>query len=203
MALLYQILGHICGLHFMMTLDTFAVTAYRKPEVADACLTLQQELGLDVPVLLFCAWYASTRGELDDKLLAQVIETSRPFSLHVVQPLRQVRRWMKQPADSQNTIMMAANKEAWQSLRETIKSIEISAELLWLDALQSLTESQALRAKNTNLSQYKVMENMHRYCQTFKSAAERDAINVHALLSRIAEAGQQLCREQIGRSLQP
>jgi hypothetical protein len=110
---------------------------------------------------------------------------------------------MKQPADSQNTIMMAANKEAWQSLRETIKSIEISAELLWLDALQSLTESQALRAKNTNLSQDKVMENMQRYCQTFKSAAERNAINVHALLSRIAEAGQQLCRDQIGRSLQP
>lgn len=187
----------------MMTLDTFAVTIYGKPEVADACLTLQQELGLDVPVLLFCAWYACTRGELDDKLLAQVIETSRPFSLHVVQPLRQARRWMKQPADSQKAIMMAANQEAWQFLREKIKSIEISAELLWLDALQNLTESQALRAKNTNLSEDKVMQNMQRYCQTLKSAAERDVINVNALLSRIAEAGQQLCRDQTVQSLQP
>jgi uncharacterized protein (TIGR02444 family) len=185
----------------MMTLDAFAITVYREPEVADACLTLQQELGVDVPVLLFCAWFACTRGELDDKMLAQVIETSRPFSLHVVQPLRQVRRWMKQPADSQKTIMMAANQEAWQSLRETIKSIEISAELLWLDALQNLTESQALRAKNTNLGEDKVMENMQRYCQTFKSAAERDALNIYALISRIAEAVHQLYRDQTVQSL--
>jgi uncharacterized protein (TIGR02444 family) len=187
----------------MMTLEAFAITIYRKPEVADACLTLQQALGVDVPVLLFCAWYACTRGELDDKMLAQVIESSRPFSLHVVQPLRQARRWMKQPADSQKAIMMAANQEAWQFLREKIKSIEISAELLWLDALQNLTESQALRAKKTNLSEDNAMENMQRYCQTFKSAAERDAIIVNALIARIAEAGQQLCRDQTVQSLQP
>jgi len=176
----------------MIKLDAFAITVYRKPEVADACLTLQQELGLDVPVLLFCAWFACNHGELDDKMLAQVIERSRPFSLHVVQPLRQVRRWMKQPAETQQSIDIPANQEAWQSLREKIKSIEISAELLWLDALQSLTESQALSAKNMNLREDNVMENMQRYCQRFKSAVERDALNVNALISRIAEAGKHL-----------
>jgi uncharacterized protein (TIGR02444 family) len=196
MALLYQNLRHICGLHFMMKLDAFAITVYRIPEVADACLTLQQELGLDVPVLLFCAWYAGTSGELDEKMLAQVVERSRPFSLNVVQPLRQVRRWMKQPTDAQKSINIATNQEAWQSLRETIKSIEISAELLWLDALQSLTESQALLASNTNLREDNVTGNMLRYCQTFKSAAERDALSVNELVARIAEAGKQQLGDQ-------
>jgi uncharacterized protein (TIGR02444 family) len=184
-----------------MTLDTFAIAVYRKPQVADACLTLQQELGLDVPVLLFSAWFACIHGKIDEKMLAEVIERSRPFSLHVVQPIRQVRRWMKQPADSQKTMMIAANEEAWQSLRERIKSIEISAELLWLDALQNLTESQVLRAKNTHFREDSIMENMQRYCQTFKSAAERDALNVNALISRIAEAGYQLYRDQTVQSL--
>jgi uncharacterized protein (TIGR02444 family) len=185
----------------MMTLDIFAITVYRKHDVADACLTLQQELGLDVPVLLFCAWYAGTHGELDEKMLAKVIERSRPFSLHVVQPLRQARRWMKQPADSQKAIMMAANQEAWQSLREKIKSIEISAELLWLDALQNLTESQASRAKKINFCERNAMENMQRYCQTFKSAAERDALKVNELISRIAEAGKQQFGDKSAQSL--
>jgi endonuclease III len=108
---------------------------------------------------------------------------------------------MKQPADSQKTMMIAANEEAWQSLRERIKSIEISAELLWLDALQNLTESQVLRAKNTHFKEDSIMENMQRYCQTFKSAAERDALNVNALISRIAEAGYQLYRDQTVQSL--
>jgi uncharacterized protein (TIGR02444 family) len=184
-----------------MTLDTFAIAVYRKPEVADACLTLQEELGLDVPVLLFSAWFACTCGKIDEKMLAEVIDRSRPFSLHVVQPIRQVRRWMKQPAESQKTIMASANEEAWQSLRERIKSIEISAELLWLDALQNLTESQVLRAKNINLREDSIMENMQRYCQTFKSAAERDALNVNALISRIAEAGYQLYGDQTVQSL--
>jgi len=184
-----------------MTLDTFAIAVYRKPEVADACLTLQEELGLDVPVLLFSAWFACTCGKIDEKMLAEVIDRSRPFSLHVVQPIRQVRRWMKLPADSQKPMMIAANEEAWQSLRERIKSIEISAELLWLDALQNLTESQVLRAKNTNLREDSIMENIQRYCQTFKSAAERDALNVNALISRIAEASYQLYRDQTIHSL--
>lgn len=185
----------------MMKLDAFAITVYRKPEVADACLTLQQELGLDVPVLLFCAWFACTRGELDDKMLAQVIERSRPFSLHVVQPLRQVRRWMKQPAESQTSINIPTNQEAWQSLRETVKSIEISAELLWLDALQSLSESQAWSAKNTNLREDNVMENMQRYCQTFKNAGERGDLNVNELITRIAEASKHLHSDKCAQSL--
>jgi hypothetical protein len=45
------------------------------------------------------------------------------------------------------------------------------------------------------------MENMQRYCQTFKSAAERDALNVNASISRIAEAGYQLYRDQTVQSL--
>jgi endonuclease III len=108
---------------------------------------------------------------------------------------------MKQPSESQKTIMASANEEAWQSLRERIKSIEISAELLWLDALQNLAESQVLSAKNTNLREDSLMENMQRYCQTFKSAAERDALNVNALISRIAEAGYQLYGDQTVQSL--
>lgn len=180
----------------MMKLDAFAITVYRKPEVADACLRLQQEIGLDVPVLLFCAWFSGARGELDDKLLEQVIERSLPFSMNVVRPLREARRWMKQPAELLNSFNTQGNQQPWQSLRETIKSIEISAELLWLDGLQSLAETQPLSADKADFSADKVLENMQRYCRNFTSAPDRDSLRVTQLLTHIAVACEQLLNSQ-------
>lgn len=184
----------------MMTLDAFATTVYRKPEVADACLRLQQELGVDVPILLFCAWFGCVRGDLDNKMLAQVIKKSRPYSTHVVKSLREARRWMKQPDESQNSFLTTKNQQAWQSLREQIKSIEISAELLWLDGLQSLSESMSNEVGSAQVSATSVMGNMLKYCLSVKSESELKSKGVPPLLEHIAVACEHLAGSQADRS---
>ena len=37
----------------------FSLRFYRLPEVADACITLQEQAGVDVNLLLFLLWHAT------------------------------------------------------------------------------------------------------------------------------------------------
>ena len=52
----------------------FSLEVYGRPKVAETCLRLQDEFGVDVPVLLFAAWLAAehsaTLGRAD---VAQVV----------------------------------------------------------------------------------------------------------------------------------
>ena len=39
----------------------FSLRFYRQPEVADACIALQEEAGVDVNLLLFLLWHATMK----------------------------------------------------------------------------------------------------------------------------------------------
>lgn len=118
----------------------FSVRTYRKPGVADACLALQDRHGLDVNVLLFCCWFGCTRGVVDDRLWDRVLAFSEPWADNVVRPLRAVRTWMKHTGCTQPNI---SNDECMK-LREEIKRIELKAEQLQENTLQSLAEDSPL-----------------------------------------------------------
>jgi uncharacterized protein (TIGR02444 family) len=102
----------------------FALRVYANPPVADACLKLQNEAGVDVMMLLVIAFAAvrhrvlltrSEIGALDDEC--------RPWREQIVQPLRAVRMELKSGPSP------APNAETEQ-LRSTIKAAELSAERL-------------------------------------------------------------------------
>lgn len=177
-----------------MKLDAFAITVYRQPDVAEACLTLQEIIGLDVPILLYCAWFGYCYGDMKDVLLAQAVEKSTPYANMVVKPLRHARRWMKDVAQNQNGMHTAENSQPWHKLREQIKAVEISAELLWLEALESITGQHELKHQ-TETHNTDLVNNMQRYCQTLRSIRELEDLDVPLLLSRIAGACQSLGRE--------
>lgn len=110
----------------MIALKTFAPRVYSSPGVSDACLGLQDELAVDVPLLLYCGWYGVYAGALPDAVFVCAQQLSQHMGHHLIQPLRQIRRWMKQePGD-----------ERWLQLRENIKAQELQAELLLLERLQ-------------------------------------------------------------------
>ena len=119
----------------------FAVRLYGMPGIADACLSLQEESGVDVPVLLFSAWLADRSVPLPESEMLRIAAVVADWQQEVVLPLRTIRRRLKsgpRPAPDQQT----------ESLRNTIKGAELSAERIELATLEAvgLTLSKAEEA---------------------------------------------------------
>jgi uncharacterized protein (TIGR02444 family) len=74
---------------------SYSLRLYRRPGVAPACLALQDRLGLDVNLLLFCLWTAERGIALGPLAIAAAVNVSGLWSANVVVPLRAVRRFLK------------------------------------------------------------------------------------------------------------
>ena len=71
---------------------TFSLALYGRPGVADACLALQDEQGMDVNLLLY-ACYATVCGQaLSEADLRAVDAAVREWRAEMVAPLRALRR---------------------------------------------------------------------------------------------------------------
>jgi uncharacterized protein (TIGR02444 family) len=108
----------------------FALTLYAAPGVADACLALQDAQGVDVPLLIYAAWAARHGCALEASDVARADARIRNWRKEVIVPLRGVRRWLK----SALPLTGPAEKDA---LREAVKTLELQAERLALEALAS------------------------------------------------------------------
>src|SRR5262249_8180396 len=103
----------------------FSVGVYARAGVAESCLLLQDGFGLDVNLMLCCCGIGHTRGGVKTADLERALEFSRQWREHVVQPLRNVRRWLKNaPAGA----ACVGGEPARQGLREQVKSIELQSE---------------------------------------------------------------------------
>ncbi len=111
-----------------MSLWDWAVQAYGRPGVADACLDLQDRHGQSVPLLLWAAWGALHGRRLGDTTLAAGADLARAWEEIAVGPLRQVRRQLAAPIGG-----LAA-----QDLREQVKAAELSAERALIQALEAM-----------------------------------------------------------------
>jgi uncharacterized protein (TIGR02444 family) len=102
----------------------FALAIYAKPGVAEACLTLQNEAGVDV-MLLLMATFAAVKHRL--LLTADEIrvldEASRPWLEQIVWPLRAIRSGLK-------TGPLPAPNNATEQFRSQVKALELAAEKL-------------------------------------------------------------------------
>ncbi len=106
----------------------FAVALYGEAEVAANCLRLQDQYGLDVNVVLLCCWFGLRHGDIDEDLWGVIDTISRRWQSHLIKPLREARRWLKNPA-------FAPDAELAE-LRERIAQNEIAAELVqqrWME----------------------------------------------------------------------
>ncbi|CDN56892.1 TIGR02444 family protein (plasmid) [Neorhizobium galegae bv. officinalis bv. officinalis str. HAMBI 1141] len=115
----------------------FALRLYGAPGVGEACLLLQDESGVDVPVLLFSAWLAKNSVALSPTEVARIDGLVADWRNEVVKPLRAVRRRLKSgphPAPTKET----------ETLRNGVKGVELSSEKIELAMLES--EGQALMA---------------------------------------------------------
>ncbi len=145
----------------------FSVRVYGQPGVADACLALQNQHGLDVNLLLYCCWIGASRGAIRDSDLKSAFEFSATWSANVVRPLREVRSWMKTAGHPSDCIPRADSME----VRADVKATELAAERLQQIGLESLSEpapeqplpaDQQLEATVSNLTGYLALMNLDR-----------------------------------------
>ncbi|WP_084671450.1 TIGR02444 family protein [Modicisalibacter ilicicola] len=109
----------------------YALVLYARRHVADACLALQDDHGLDVCELLWVCWLAS-RGMAPAEDAGRALEGVRGWQREVTRPLRAQRRALKP---------LARDRPDIARLRQTIKEAELLAEREALNRLQALAEA--------------------------------------------------------------
>ncbi len=98
----------------------WAVAAYARPGVAEACLDLQHSHNQNVPLLLWAIWQGG--------YLRNAVDTATQWEADVIGPLRYARRNLKRMG-------------GFDTLRERIKKDELDAEHALMTALEALAEA--------------------------------------------------------------
>lgn len=119
----------------------FSVQLYARERVADACLSLQNSYRIDINLLLFCYWHGLNHGECPDITLQQALTQSLVWKQQVVQPLRNVRQWMKEQGQQQ----AQTDQVQFETLRERIKFDELAAERLQQEMLEQIALANTTR----------------------------------------------------------
>jgi uncharacterized protein (TIGR02444 family) len=101
----------------------FSLRFYRLPKVADACIALQEQAGVDVNLFLFLLWQASSKRALSLIEVGEIEGRIGAWRDATVIPLRSVRRALKSPP----ALVEPATAEAF---RTRIKAVELEAERL-------------------------------------------------------------------------
>ena len=133
----------------------FSLRFYRQPQVADACIALQEEAGVDVNLLLFLLWHATKQRAFAAADVAALEARIGGWREATVVPLRAVRRALKSPP----ALVAPGTAEAF---RTRIKAVELEAERLQQEALYELAQSSRLgqpaaspaRAAQTSIDAY-------------------------------------------------
>lgn len=112
----------------------FSVRTYRTNGVPDACLSLQNEHGADVNMLLYCCWVGAYLGKFETEHFDEAIGFAGRWADKVVIPLRSARTWMKLAGCTEDGVPT----DDCMRLRDKIKSVEFASEKLQQQVLESL-----------------------------------------------------------------
>jgi uncharacterized protein (TIGR02444 family) len=134
----------------------FSIVLYRKPGVAEACIALQERLGIDVNLLLYFAWLGSEGRALSQSEAAAVVAHVTAWHDEVVRPLRALRTDLKG-----NT--KGAPPPVAERLRAQIKSAELNAERIEQEMLYALP-----RAERSAPGKSPARSNIERYLEALK-----------------------------------
>jgi len=110
---------------------TWALAAYARPGVPQACLALQDVHGQNTSYLLWAVW-----AELADPAqLAAGAQAAKAWERTALDRLREVRRALKPP-------LAPVSDAAREGLREDVKAAELRAERVLMETLAGLAGGQ-------------------------------------------------------------
>ena len=120
----------------------FSLSVYGTQGVPPDCLALQERHGIDVNVVLFCAWMgASARGVMTATELESALDAVKDWNLDIVCAMRAIRRRMKDGVPP-------IPDERCDALRKVLMKLEVDCEHAEQLALAGAVE----RPKDSSLS---------------------------------------------------
>ncbi|MFT4089514.1 MAG: TIGR02444 family protein [Asticcacaulis sp.] len=140
----------------------WALKVYAAPQVAEACLELQDNHDQCVPLLLFGGWAEARGYGLDADTAEAAADMARAWSEQVIAPLRTIRRRIKGPVSDMETV-------AKDAIREQIKAAELAAEKALMSGLEGLIDPQSGAGKPS--------DNMPNLARQWAPVVPRAAIN--------------------------
>ncbi|HEY7666241.1 MAG TPA: TIGR02444 family protein [Xanthobacteraceae bacterium] len=151
----------------------FSLGFYRRAGVADACIALQEEAGVDVNLLLFLLWLASSGRQLSAAEVQALEDKVAPWRKAAVIPLRTVRRALKSPAFADDTALVpAATAELF---RTRIKAVELEAERLQQEAMHELARASP-PGREVGATQRAARANVEAYAAVLRVPLRQDAL---------------------------
>jgi uncharacterized protein (TIGR02444 family) len=146
----------------------FSLAVYASAGVQEECLDVQERIGVDVNLLMLCAYVGAVEGAvLSASDVADAIEASGAWHGNIVKMLRQVRRTLKPWGAGQGGVANAV-----EGLRVKVKGAELEAE-----QIEQAMMWRWLRARDRQLRQ--------------REPHQALAANVFALLVRCGATGAQ------------
>src|SRR5258706_7062277 len=115
----------------------FSLRFYAQPRVAAACLELQDRAGVDVNVLLYLLFVAQHCRQLDRSDITRIDAAVKAWREQVVQPLRRMRRELK-------NVVAPIDADAVAALRNDVKRIELESERIEQHALERLVPKETV-----------------------------------------------------------
>lgn len=119
----------------------YSLEVYGRPGVQQACLTLQDEFGADINLLLFAAWVAAQGAMITPGQWHTLHELSDTFQQQYLQPLRNLRRKLKSVAPDaayEGAKALELELERWQQgalwefwQEQGVAGRASAADLLW------------------------------------------------------------------------
>lgn len=109
---------------------SFSLTIYQLDAVAPACLDLQEQCQIDVPLML-CVVFACIQGKaILEEDLTQLHNLASPWQSNIVRSLRRIRTQLKTgPQPAPNVVT--------EDLRNKVKAAELAAEKIQLEMMQA------------------------------------------------------------------
>ncbi len=108
--------------------------------VEQACLQLQTQYGINIPLLLFCLWAAKYYPPLGGSQVQRILQEVEQWSTHCIGPLRLVRQQMK---TQQNATSYSGQ---WADIREQVKMLELAAEKQLLSLLEAIVQNDIINS---------------------------------------------------------
>lgn len=134
----------------------FSLALYGEAGVEDACLSLQDEAGLDVNVVLLCCFLGARGVRVDRDVLAGLAGAAEAWSREVVAPLRALRRRLKAAP------VGAIDPSRAEATRRAIKAAELAAERaeqdFLFDALETAPGRDGRRAARDGLIRLNLLD---------------------------------------------
>jgi uncharacterized protein (TIGR02444 family) len=102
----------------------FSLAVYRGAGVQEECLGVQERYGVDVNLLLLCAYVGAIEGAvMSARDVADALDATGAWHANVVKALRQVRRTMKPWGTGEGPVSHVV-----EALRVKVKGAELEAE---------------------------------------------------------------------------